>query len=253
MNARGAEIFARFAAEPNRLGYCGPAGTTALRDGSPAEIRAVARTFTGAWPYLRVMSRMTGIGDPLDERLVESYWLGGGIGSRLDRAGFVAGLLAVIGPAAGHYWNHLTDGALADEAAPNHCFHVFGIYPWTRLLGRGGDQPLRVLDNCRISWGTVRARADDHLVVDSPRLEFDGRRLRLAAPETRRIPVGIDDFPALSEAAPGERVALHWDRICGRLTPVRAYMLAATTEWQLRATNRRLMRSPAPAPLLPPA
>ncbi len=237
-------MFARFAYAPNRLGYCGPPEATALRGGSPEEVRAVARSFTGAWPYLLVMSRLTGIADPLDHRLVESYWIGGGIGARLDPAAFVAELLAVIGPAAGHYWKYLTDASLVEEAAANHCFHVFGIYPWTRLLGRGGDHPVDVLDNCRITWGTVRSRADDHLVVECSRLEFDGHRLRLGTPEPRRVPRGAEGFSAVPDAVPGEVVALHWDRLCGRLTSTRVHALATSTERQLRVTNRRLGRPP---------
>ena len=44
----------------------------------------------------------------------------------------------IIGPQAGRYWSHLTP-ELGHEAAANHCFHVFGVYPWTRFLGRGMD------------------------------------------------------------------------------------------------------------------
>ncbi|NUS94107.1 MAG: hypothetical protein HOQ36_17180, partial [Nocardia sp.] len=39
---RGAEMFARFAYAPNRLGYCGPTGTSALRAGSDETVRAAA-------------------------------------------------------------------------------------------------------------------------------------------------------------------------------------------------------------------
>lgn len=241
---RGTEMFARFAYAPNRLGYCGPADTSVLRTGSGAEVRAVARRFTGAWPYLSVMSRMTGIDDPLDHRLVESYWLGGGIGARLDPAVFVDELLTVIGPAAGPYWTHLTTGSLAGEAAANHCFHVFGVYPWSRLLGRG-EEPVRVLDNCRIDWGTVRARYDRELTIERRRLIFDGHRLFQGEPELCRIPLWTDGYCAVPGARPGELVAVHWNRLCARITPVQARALAVTTTRQLRVTNRRLAREHA--------
>ena len=68
----GTEIFARYAYAPNRLGFCGPPEAVALRGGSDADVRAVARQFSGAWPYLWAMSRLTGISDPLDYRLVEN-------------------------------------------------------------------------------------------------------------------------------------------------------------------------------------
>ncbi|WP_328398257.1 DUF6390 family protein [Nocardia sp. NBC_00416] len=240
-------MFARFAYAPNQLGYCGPADAAVLREGSDDEVRAVARRFTGAWPYLQVMSRMSGLPDPLDHRLVESYWIGGGIGAGLDPAAFVTELLAVIGPAAGHYWKYLAAGSLVGEAAANHCFHVFGIYPWTRLLTRaGGDQPLRVLDNCRISWGAVVSRQDDELLIEGRRLTYDGLRLGLGESGTRRVPVWTDGFSAVPDAAPGQVVALHWDRLCGRLTPAQARVLAATTGRQLRVTNRRLAHDARP-------
>ena len=158
-------MFARYAYAPNALGYCGPPLGATLRDGSVDEVRRAATKFSGAWPYLRVLSTLTGIADPLDYRLVESYWLGGGVGADLDPNEFFDALLAIIGPQAGRYWSHLTPD-LACEAAGNHCFHVFGVYPWTRFLGRGMDeQPLSVLDNCRITWGTVISRAGDDVEV----------------------------------------------------------------------------------------
>ncbi len=152
-------MFARYAHAPNALGYCGPPLGATLRDGSVEDVRRAATQFSGAWPYLRVLAKMTGISDPLDYRLVESYWLGGGVGADLDAGEFFDALLAIIGPQAGQYWSHLTPD-LAGEAAGNHCFHVFGVYPWTRFLGRGMDeQPLSVLDNCRIAYPS-RLHAD---------------------------------------------------------------------------------------------
>ncbi len=83
VDIRGPEMFARYAYAPNQLGYCGPPDLDALTGGSVERIRAAARRFSGAWPYLRVLSALTGISDPLDYRLVESYWLGGGVGAAL--------------------------------------------------------------------------------------------------------------------------------------------------------------------------
>lgn len=240
MPARGAEMFARYAYAPNALGYCGPPLGATLADGSTEEIRAAAAKFSGAWPYLRVLSAATGIGDPLDYRLVESYWLGGGVGADLDGAEFLDALLAIIGPQAGRYWSHLT-GDLAGEAAANHCFHVFGVYPWSRLLGRG-EQPLGVLDHCRITWGAVLSRDSDQIAVACRRLAFDGHALSLTDPAPRLLDVHVDGYSAVPDVTPGDEVALHWDRLCGRLTPGQITSLAESTEQQLRVTNRRLNR-----------
>ncbi|WP_264001428.1 DUF6390 family protein [Mycobacterium florentinum] len=240
MNHQGAEMFARYAYAPNALGYCGPPLGATLRDGSVDQLRAAAATFSGAWPYLRVLSALTGIADPLDHRLVESYWLGGGIGAGIDPRAFFDELLAIIGPQAGRYWSHLTP-ELAGEAAGNHCFHVFGVYPWTRFLGRGmDDHPLSVLDNCRITWGTVVSRTADDVEVRCRRLVCDGSVLALAQPSVRALDVWADGYSAVPDVAVGDEVAVHWGRLCGRLDPRQVRALSESTDRQLRVTSRRL-------------
>ena len=249
----GAWIFARYAYAPNKLGFCGPAETAALaaagaaRIGSDADVRAVARRFSGAWPYLQVMAQLTGIADPLDRRIVESYWLGGGVGAQISPRDFGAHLLALIGPQAGSYWSHL-NSELLGEAAGNHCFHVFGVYPWSRLLTAHGDadaegtvnEPLRVLDNCRIRWGTVVARDSEEVELMSRRLTWDGYRLGLGEPTIERAQVSVDGLSFLPDVAPGDLVALHWDWLSDRLHPSQVETLEASTLRQLEATNLRL-------------
>jgi hypothetical protein len=53
----GPILFGRYAFGPNRLGYCGPDDSTALLEYAAAGIddgglRALARGFEGAYPYL---------------------------------------------------------------------------------------------------------------------------------------------------------------------------------------------------------
>lgn len=243
---RGPDMFARYAYAPNALGFCGPPLGAALRDGSVEDVRRAATTFTGAWPYLQVLAKMTGISDPLDYRLVESYWLGGGIGAGLAPADFVDELLGSIGPKARHYWGHLT-ADLACEAAANHCFHVFGVYPWSRLLGRNGgrldEHPLSVLDNCRITGGTVLSRDGGDVEVSCRRLRWDGHALHLSEPAPRRIEVWADGYSAVPDVAVGDEVAVHWGRLCGRLQPKQIQALTDSTDRQLQLTNRRLARA----------
>jgi hypothetical protein len=233
-------MFARYAYAPNALGYCGPPLGATLRDGTVDDVRSAATKFSGAWPYLQVLSTLTGIADPLDYRLVESYWLGGGVGTDLDGGEFFNALLAIIGPQAGRYWSHLTTD-LACEAAPNHCFHVFGVYPWTRFLGRGMDEhPLSVLDNCRITWGTVVSRAGDDAEVMCQRLVWDGHALALSEPSARLLDVWADGYSAVPDVAVGDQVAVHWGRLCGRLQREQVHALAESTDRQLRVTSQRL-------------
>jgi len=225
----GVDLFARYALAPNALGFCGP--PTGLGATEP-EVRAAATRFSGAWPYLQVLARLTGTDDPLDARLVEAYWLGRDIG--VDGARFGKELLEIIGPRAGHYWSHLTPELLA-EASGDHGFHVFGVYPWSRLLDTGLDHPRHVLDSCRIRWGTVLSRTADGVDVETRRLTWDGAALGLGHPAAERI---APDH-ALVDVEVGETVALHWEWLCDRLTTDQAADLERTTRHQLAATTRR--------------
>ena len=242
-DTRGAEMFARYAYAPNALGYCGPPLGATLRGGSVDDVRKAAMKFSGAWPYLQVLSKLTGIADPLDHRVVESYWLGGGVSADVDAGDFFEALLAIIGPQAGRYWSHLTPDLIC-EAAGNHCFHVFGVYPWTRFLGRGMDEhPLGVLDDCRITWGEVIARHGEQVEVLGQRLIWEGHALALTEPSARLLDIWIDGYSAVPDVAVGDKVAVHWGRLCGRLQPAGVRALTDSTDRQLRVTNRRLAQA----------
>src|SRR5690349_8450802 len=120
----GHRLFARYAYAPNALGYCGPQATADLRalatGGTPTlDVYAIARQFSGAWPYQRVMAELAGYDDPLDKEVVRAYWTGNSLTQGIEREQFFDVLLDQIKPQAGHYWSHLTDG-LAEEAAPTH-------------------------------------------------------------------------------------------------------------------------------------
>src|SRR6185437_13759480 len=98
------------------------------------------------------------------------------------------------------------------------------------------------LDNCRITWGTVLSRADDDIEVRCRKLVWDGTALRLSEPSACRLQVWTDGYSAVPDVAVGDEVALHWGRLCGRLTPEQIAALADSTDRQLRVTSDRLAR-----------
>lgn len=242
--APGHRLFAKYAHAPNALGYCGPAAAAALRaiacgGAADIDVPALARRFSGAWPYQQVLAELAGIDDPLDERVVRGYWTGNELTEQVGNARFGAALLERIRPQAGQYWGHLTDDLLA-EAAPTHGFHVFGVYPWSHLLGTGLPEPLHVLDSCRIGWASVIAVEPEQLLVRMSHLEYDGRVLSLGAARNERIDHRIDGGSFLDAVAQGDHVAVHWGFACDRLTDVEVARLERWTTWQLAVTARRL-------------
>ncbi|MFC9835756.1 DUF6390 family protein [Rhodococcus sp. NPDC127530] len=250
MTPPGHRVFAQYAHAPNALGYCGPPGSERLQavacGGAPeTDVVALAKQFSGAWPYQEVIARLAGIPDPLDERVVRAYWTSDELSDHIDLAEFGAALLARLAPQAGHYWKHLTEDLL-EEAAPTHNFHVFGVYPWSRLLGTGMPQPLQVLDSCRIRWGQVVGIDADRAVVRSHRLSWDGTRLSLGREQDDPADYRVPEGAFVNDLTVGDQVAVHWDFVCDRLDAEQVGRLRGQTEWQLAQTNQRLAREVSP-------
>jgi hypothetical protein len=230
----GHALFARYAFPPNELGYCGPPDADVLlRGDNAADVAASAKEFDGAWPYLNAIADAVGRHDPLDEDVVRSYWVGGPMLADVDpvtlqtrlRAAFtgqVTGLLA-----------DLPDG----HALAHHSFHVFVVYPWVRFLDRDPTTPLKVMQDCRVRWGSVQAVDDDWAVVTTQPLTYADRILALGEPADERLRWRKDGTSLAPRPAVGQTVSAHWDWICGALTDEESAALAAATQLTLDVVN----------------
>ncbi len=250
----GPTLFARYAYPPNERGYCGPADHRSLLEYGAARVvdpglTQLAQGFAGAWPYLKLIAEATGAGDPLAHDVVEGYWLGGPLLAGIDMTVFGMALEDRFRRQTGPSWTFLAESIPAG-AVPNHCFHVFEVYPWTGLLAsyRGGN-PLHILDRCRIRWGQVVSTDADQIVVRSRLLTWDGTALGLGPPQLETATRAVAGLGFVDDLAPGEWVALHWDWVCDRLTPGQLATLRRSTRHQLAITNRKVGH-PGPAMVL---
>ena len=250
----GPLLFAHYASPPNQLGYCGPADAGALLEYGAAAVvdrglTELAQAFSGAWPYLELIARATGIADPLDHRVVEAYWVGNRLLEGVDMATFGNALMDRFKRRSGSGWGHLAE-AVPAGAVPHHSFHVFGVYPWVGLLRAGtSGHPLHVLDRCRVRWGRVVAAHGEEVVVRYRPLTWDGARLELGPPRTETATRAAGGLGFVSGLEPGEWISLHWDWVCDRLGPRQLAALRHYTLRQLEITNGQAARS-GPAPLL---
>lgn len=250
-NVPGPTLFVRYAFPPNYHGSCGGPdsqalfeyGVTAVVDNG---IRDLARQFAGAWPYLELIANATGVGDPLDRRVVEAYFVGN---SLLDRVG-----VRPLGDSmedrfrgrTGAQFARLAESVLAG-GMPHHSYHVFCIYPWVGLLGddRRYEQALMVLDRCRIRWGQVRQVLASQLVVESQPLLFDEGRLHLGPPIIETVERTLDGVGLVPEFAVGDWVSMHWEWVCDRLGTRQLAALRHYTRMHLDVVNDRLSHSGA--------
>ena len=149
---------------------------------------------------------------------------------------------------AGRSWTRLVD-AVPEGAVPHHSFHVFGVYPWVGLLREGRvDEPLQVLDRCRVRWGQVVELRGPQAVVVSRPLCWDGRRLLLGAPRGEEVLLRSDGLALAGPVTVGDWCSLHWDWVCERLGPRELAALCRVTAEQMRVVNRT--RFPAPGAVL---
>lgn len=233
VDAQGWELFARFAFPPNELGYCGPPDASVLLSGhGRADIAGHAQGFDGAWAYLEEIAAAAGIGDPLDTEVVRSYWVGGPLLDTVDPAAFTARLRTLFA-------NQPTGvlDSVGSNGQAHHSFHVLVVYPWIRFLAGDPTTPLRILQACRIRWGTVDSVDDDHVGVLSRPLRFDGDRLYLGAEVFETVRWRREGVTLAPRPATGDRVAAHWDWICGQLSAEEVTALAAATTATLELVN----------------
>jgi hypothetical protein len=236
--ASGPVLFSRYAYPPNRLGLCGPdEAPAALRRAAAADerdLRALARGFEGAYPYLSLIASESAIADPLDPRVVESYWLGAGLGPRVESRHFHRQLAERFRQRTSiRDWRWL-EGALDGGAYPSHAFHVLEVFPRVGLL-RGEPAPvIETMDACRIRWGRVEEVDGERLRVRARRLAMVGGRLVLGAPATESVqaPAGL--------AMPGDWVSLHWGWACDRISRAQVARLVHSTSSALERANERI-------------
>jgi hypothetical protein len=232
----GPLAFARFALPPNLLGYCGTEDHDALAGLARAgldgdDLVELCRSFEGAWPYLELIAQGSGLGDPLDPRVVEAYWIGNGLLDRVTARAFHEDLA--------HRFRARTDRRewtwLADKprtgAVPHHSFHVLEVMPRIGMLRAGQVQAiLPAMAECIVRPARVVAAAEDGTLL------AEARPLRMVDGRYELGPLmGTRVTRTSAGERPGDAIAVHWGRSCGPLTPAQA----ATLEHQLRAAITR--------------
>jgi hypothetical protein len=224
--------FARFAFPPNRLGYCGPGDGGELAHYTHGHedpgLRETAAGFEGAYPYLQLLAGSNHRSDPLDADVVEAYWIGNELLDHVTPHDFGTSIDDRFRRRAGASWRHIGD-TIPDGVA-NHSYHVLHVMPWAGLMRDGiVDEPLRIVDRCRISWAEVLPDGSDdgRVLVRRTPLVWSGSRLVHGDPVVEAV-----DSPFAVQ--PGDVVAVHWDWICERLDARQLAWLRRVTDRQLR-------------------
>ena len=242
----GPVLFARYAYGPNRLGLCGPDDADALlgegSDGNDErELRELALGFEGAYPYLQLIARANAIGDPLDRRVVEAYWLGGPLLDAVTPNLLGESLRLRFRPRLGASdWKWLVSSA-PSGAKPVHAFHVLDVFPKVGLMrAEQADRVLETMDSCRIRWGRVQDRVGDSLVVNVVPLALVEGKLTLGSARIEQVTGWRDGRGFLGEVRPDDVVSIHWGWACDVLASDQVNRLIGWTQRQLSVANETL-------------
>jgi hydrogenase maturation factor len=246
IDPRGPLLFARYAFRPNLLGYCGGDDHRGLLDytrsgtADPGLLQ-LERQFDGAYPYLQLIARANGIGDPFDVRVVEAYWIGNELLDRIDLGLLYEGIEKRFrSRVALREWKWLA-GKVPAGARPHHSFHVLEIYPRTGLTRTGTlERPFETMEQCRIRWGQVVRVGGDTLEVSVQPLVLADGRLALAPPQRETVTRRVEGDGFVEGARPGDWVSVHWGWACQQLTEAQRARLEAYTQRHIELCNETL-------------
>jgi hypothetical protein len=237
----GALRFIRYGFMPNRLRYCGGDENSTLFEYGiegivDAGLSPLLNRFTGALPYLQLIARTNGILDPFDDRVVEAYWLGNELLDSVDVRQLWSDL-------RDRYRGQLTPqtldlllGKVPAGARAHHNFHVFDVH------SRVGDleNSLETMDQCRVSWGTVKAIVGPVLFVDRQPLLLQEGKLTLGPEIPVRVVRQVDGKGFADRAAIGDVVSIHWNWVCEVISPRQLARLKRETAHHLAIANQTL-------------
>lgn len=203
----GLILFARYAFMPNKLGFCGPEDNRTIFDSviknkPDKNLRKILYQFPGALLYLNRIAEKVKINDIFNERVVEAYFLGNSLLSKV-------------------------------ESKANHQFHVFNLFPFTVKLRR----TLKNMDRCRISWGKVLKILKDKLEVEFQPLTTTNRRMKLGKPKSGLILYKIDRKSFVPKIRVGDFISFHWNWTCQILNQKELENLKKYTEYHLNLAN----------------
>ncbi len=250
MKSDGVLFHAKHAFMPNSLGYCGPDEKGQIQrelegNRSDEELVQTLQKFEAAYPFLKLIAKSSGR-EVFDYSVPEAYWIGNGLLDRVPVSDFYS------------FSHHEIRGRdpekvrevfrrLDGVAPPHHTFYVMSTYATSavpdgpNITNQAKRKLAEVVDNCRISWGTVRKVGKDELQVEVRRVDFDDGGLSLARPAVKRVRYNPEVRPFGTVRA-GDVVSIHWNYACDVLTPRQARNIARYTDTDIRLTNR-LMKS----------
>jgi hypothetical protein len=236
----------RYAFGPNRLHYCGPDQNLQLGAHIKEKVvdpglEKILRDFKTMYPYLRHIAAANGIRDPLDEKVVEAYWIGNTLLEAVPKQSFYRYLVEDLGlkkKMSQKQFDALS-GKIGQGALAHHSFHVLNVWQMTGAHEQQA-QTLLGLDECRISWGKVMNIDGPAMVVETEPLLYSQGKLFLGSPVSKKIFRKLESEYDLEQVKPGDILSMHWSVPCEVISESQADMLKKYTLRHIGLANTTL-------------
>jgi len=232
----------RYAFGPNRLHYCGPDANREIfsyiqEEASDKGLENLLRAFKTMYPYLRLIAEANAISDPLDERVVEAYWIGNELLETVEKKKFWQNLIEShqMKKRLGAKAFELIGQKIKQGAVPHHSFHVLDIWKRTGHFER--EHTPETMDNCCIKWGLVKQIDGPAITAETEPILYKNRRLFLGEPVQKKFIRTLESDTDIEQLKPGDIVTVHWNVICEVITPRQLLMLKKYTLGSIQLAN----------------
>ena len=235
----------RYSFGPNRLHYCGPDANREIlgyiqSGASDLGLKDLMKAFKTLYPYLKFIAEANSIRDPLDDKVVEAYWIGNELLETIEKKNFYRHLLEdhelkkKVGAKA---FEEIT-GKIREGAVPHHSFHVFNVWKRTGYLER--EHTLESMDSCRISWGEVEIIDGPSIIISTEPLVYSEGKIFLGAPINKRVTRNLESYFDIEQLKIGDIVTTHWGVPCETITALQALTLKKYTLKHLKLANKTI-------------
>ncbi len=247
METKALDLLCRFSLITNRLRYCGPKDaykdSLLLVQEKPCDKEKIKKQFMryeGLYVYLDYLAKKLNK-KPFDYDVVEAYWTGNELLDKFndkDNKKIIQNLTK-----RGLPKNHAEFLIKKSPEGMNfsHSFNV--LFVGVGMTTSSVPTNIITMNKCIISIGKVLKILKDQLMVAVSPLIIEQELLKFDEQKIQHVEYASEFFKDIKV---GDKIAIHWDYACKRLTEIEVKNLKKYTQKNIDALNQSLFFSSAP-------